>query len=263
VIRPAAYCGVVGFKPTVGLVPVAGIHPFSPTFDTVGTFARGVRDAALLASVLVEPGRIAPDVAQISYRPRFAWLPRFPWVEADAASMQAFERALDVARDDAEVVTIALPEAWVGAKAAHRTIMLQEGFEVLGELQKRERARLTPALNAAVDEGREIAIEAYRDACVFRERAIAFFTGWFDEYDAVLCPSAPGIAPRGLASTGDPSFCTLWSLLGFPALSLPAAHVDGMPVGLQFAAPQGRDDTMLAAAAWWEERLRFDESAAR
>lgn len=261
VIRPASFCGVVGFKPTVGMIPIGGIHPFSPTFDTVGTFARGVRDAGLLASVLGERGRIAPEVAAVGHRPRFAWLARFPWVEPEAAALRALERALDTVRLDAEIVPVAIPEAWHEAKAAQRTIMLREGCEVLGGLQERERERLTPALNAAIDEGRAIAIEDYRDAGVFRERAIAFFTGWFDEYDAVLCPSAAGIAPRGLASTGDPSFCTLWSLLGFPALSLPAGRVDGMPVGLQFAAPQGRDDTLLAAAAWCEERLRFHEGA--
>jgi len=257
VIRPASYCGVVGYKPTVGIIPISGIHPFSPSFDTVGTFAACVRDAALLAGVLADRGRIAPEVAAVDHRPRFAWLARFPWSDADASTLRALESVLDALRLDAEIVRIALPDAWAEAKAAHRTMMLQEGFEVLGELQARERARFTPALNAALDEGRAIPIERYRDACVFRERAIAFFTGWFDEYDAILCPAAAGIAPRGLATTGDPSFCTLWSLLGFPALSLPAGRVDGMPLGLQFAAPQGRDDTLLAAAAWCEDRLGF------
>ena len=83
------------------------------------------------------------------------------------------------------------------------------------------------------------------------------FTGWLDEYDAVLSPAAPSVAPRGLDTTGDPSCCSLWSLVGFPALSLPAGLVGGLPVGLQLAAPQGRDDSLLAAAAWCEARLDF------
>ncbi|MCC6197094.1 MAG: amidase [Burkholderiales bacterium] len=261
VIRPASYCGVVGYKPTVGTIPVSGVHPFSPSFDTVGTFALHVRDAGLLASVLGERGRVSPEVTKVAHRPRLAWLARFPWVEPEAAALRALEGALDALRLDAEIVPVAIPEAWQGARDAHRTMMIREGFEILGSLQERERERLTPALNAAIDEGRTIAVGDYREAGVFRERAIAFFTGWFDEYDAVLCPSASGIAPRGLASTGDPSFCTLWSLLGFPALNLPAARVDGMPVGLQLAAPQGRDDTLLAAAAWCEERVRFADGA--
>ena len=257
VIRPAAYCGVVGFKPTIGAIPVAGMHPFSPTLDTVGTFAKFVRDAALLASILADQGRVAGEVVAATHRPRLAWLPRFPWIEPDAISQQILNAALDRLRLGAEIVPIEIPEAWSKAKAMHRTIMMQEGFEVLGELQDRERARLTPAVNAAIDEGRAIDIEEYRDVFVERERAIAFFTGWLDEYDAVLSPAAPAIAPRGLEATGDPSCCTLWSLLGFPALTVPAGLAAGMPIGLQLAAPQGRDDSLLAAGAWCEARIRF------
>jgi Asp-tRNA(Asn)/Glu-tRNA(Gln) amidotransferase A subunit family amidase len=257
VIRPAAYCGVVGFKPTLGIIPVGGMHPFSPTFDTVGVFTRTVRDAACVASVLAEPGRIASDVGSVTHRPRLAWLAAFPWCEPDAATRGTLEAAVDRLRDEAEIVPIGIPAAWREVKAMHRAIMLQEAFEVLGELQGRERARLTDAVNAAIDEGRAITVERYRETCIERERAIAFFTGWLDEYDAVLSPAAPAIAPRGLETTGDPSCCTLWSFLGFPALTLPVGVVDGLPVGLQFAAPQSRDDSLLAAAAWCEARLPF------
>jgi Asp-tRNA(Asn)/Glu-tRNA(Gln) amidotransferase A subunit family amidase len=166
VIRPAAYCGVVGFKPTIGSIPVAGMHPFSPTLDTVGTFARFVRDAALLASIMAEQGRIAGEVVAATHRPRLAWLPRFPWIEPDAISQRVLELVLDRLRPFAEVVTIEIPEAWREVKAMHRTIMIREGFEVLGELQDRERARLTPAVNAAIDEGRAIDVVHYRDTFV-------------------------------------------------------------------------------------------------
>jgi Asp-tRNA(Asn)/Glu-tRNA(Gln) amidotransferase A subunit family amidase len=258
IIRPAAYCGVVGYKPTVGTIPVAGVHPFAPTFDTVGTFARTVADAARVASALTDRrGRIAPDVAIPSHRPRFAWLPRFPWVEPDYDTLRALAHALDALRDAAEIVPITIPADWKDAKGLHRTLMLKEGSEVLGALQARERDRLTPAINAAIDDGHAISAEAHRDAIVARERAIAFFTGWLDEYDAVLAPSAPGTAPRGLDTTGDPSCCSLWSLLGFPAISIPAGIVHGLPIGLQLAAPQGRDDSLLSAAAWCEERIDF------
>ena len=257
IIRPAAYCGVVGYKPTVGTIPVAGVHPFAPTFDTVGTFARTVADAARVASALCDRGRIAPDVAMPSHRPRFAWLPKFPWVEPDYETLRVLAQALEGLRDAAEIVPIAIPSAWKEAKSTHRTLMLKEGSEVLGALQIRERHRLTPAINAAIDDGHAISSEAHRDAIVMRERGIAFFTGWLDEYDAVLAPSAPGTAPRGLDTTGDPSCCSLWSLLGFPAINIPAGLVDGLPVGLLLAAPQGRDDSLLSAAAWCEERIVF------
>ena len=257
IVRPASYCGVVGFKPTLGAIAIGGVHPFAPSFDTVGSFARTVADAALVASALADPGRIAPAVALPSHKPRFAWLARFPWVEPDYETLRLLAETLDALRDAADIVPIAVPAAWSDAKAVLRTLMLKEGAEVLSDLQVRERRRLTPALNAAIDDGRAIGPEAYRDAIVTRERAIAFFTGWLDEYDAVLSPAAPSVAPRGLDTTGDPACCSLWSLMGFPALSLPAGLVGGLPVGLQLAAPQGRDDSLLAAAAWCEARLDF------
>jgi amidase len=257
IIRPAAYCGVVGYKPTVGAISVAGVHPFAPTFDTVGTFARTVADAGRVASALTDRGRIAPEIALPAHRPRFAWLARFPWVEPDYETLRALAHALDALRDAGEIVPVAIPAAWKEAKAIHRTLMLKEGSEVLGVLQTKERDRLTPSINAAIDDGHAIGSEAHRDAIVARERAIAFFTGWLDEYDAVLAPSAPGTAPRGLDTTGDPSCCSLWSLLGFPAISIPAGLVDGLPIGLQLAAPQGRDDSLLSAAAWCEQRIAF------
>jgi Asp-tRNA(Asn)/Glu-tRNA(Gln) amidotransferase A subunit family amidase len=233
------------------------VHPFAPTFDTVGTFARTVADAALVASALSDRGRIAADVALPGHRPRFAWLAKFPWAEPDYETLRALAQALDSLRDAAEIVPIAVPAAWKDAKAIHRTLMLKEGSEVLGALQSKERDRLTPALNAAIDDGHAISNESHRDAIIYRERAIAFFTGWLDEYDAVLAPSAPSTAPRGLDTTGDPSCCSLWSLLGFPAINIPAGLVGGLPVGLQLAAPQARDDSLLAAAAWCETRIAF------
>jgi len=257
IVRPASYCGVVGYKPTIGTIGIGGVHPWSPTLDTVGTFARSVADAALVASVLADVERISPHVVLPSHRPRLAWLSKFPWSEPDFETLRALADALERIGDDAEIVPIALPEAWRDAKATHRTIMIKEGAETLGDLQMRERARLTDGVNAAIDEGRTIKVEHYREALVNRERGIAFFTGWLDEYDAVLSPAAPTTAPQGLAATGDPSCCTLWSLLGFPAVTLPVGMAGGLPVGLQFAAPQGRDDSLLAAAAWCEARLPF------
>ena len=99
--------------------------------------------------------------------------------------------------------------------------MLFEAAQNLGGLQERERARLSPKVNAALDEGRAISAEDYKVALVLRDAAIVAFTEWLDGYDAVLSPPAPGSAPEGLDSTGDPSCCTLWSLTGFPALVLP------------------------------------------
>ena len=257
IIRPAAYCGVVGYKPTVGVISVAGVHPFAPTFDTVGTFARTVADAARVASALTDRGRIAPR----SPCPRTGRASRGSRNSRGSSPttrrLRALAHALDALRDAADIVPIAVPSAWKDAKATHRTLMLKEGSEVLGALQTRERERLTPAINAAIDDGHAIWSEAHRDAIVARERAIAFFTGWLDEYDAVLAPSAPSTAPRGLDTTGDPSCCSLWSLLGFPAISIPAGLV--ARVADRAAARRTPGTRRLAALPrhWCEERIAF------
>ena len=257
VIRPAAYCGVIGFKPTLNAIPTQGAFRFSETFDTIGTFTRTVEDAARLASVLADPGRIAGTLAPLVGTPRFAYLGDFPWIELDCDADDVIEAAVTQLRTHAEVVPVDIPAAWHETKALQRTIMLFEAARNLGNLQTRERARMSPAVNAALDEGRTISATVYEAALAQRERAIAFFTQWLEGFDAILAPSAPGPAPRGLDTTGDPACCTLWSLLGFPAISLPAGFVERMPIGLQLAAPQGRDDTLLAAAAWCGARLSF------
>jgi amidase len=257
VVRPAAYCGVVGFKPTLGAIPFAGAHPFSPQLDTIGTFTRNVADAARLASALADPGKIAPTLTSLPHPPRFAWLARYPWTAHDAATDAVIAAAIAQLRPEAEVVPIVLPEAWRGANLTLRTIMLYEAARELGALQEREGARLPANLAAGLDEGRGIAAGRYHAAQEARTQALDFFTRWLGDFDAVLSPSAPAPAPRGLSTTGDPSCCTLWSFLGFPAVNLPIGMIDGLPVGLQLAAPQRRDNALLGVAAWCEARLPF------
>ena len=257
IIRPAAFCGVVGFKPTRHAISFDGVHRFSETLDTLGTFTRTVEDAARLASAMADPGRIAGQLTPLAKTPRFAYIGDFPWTVQDCDADDVVEAAVTQLRTRAEVVPVDIPLAWHGARDMHRTIMLYEAARNMGELQSHERARLTPAVNAALDVGRKITTRAYETARSQRERAIAFFTQWLQGFDAVLAPSAPGPAPRGLDTTGDPSCCTLWSLLGFPAINLPVGLVQRMPVGLQLAAPAGRDDSLLAVAAWCGARLSF------
>jgi amidase len=257
VVRPAAFCGVIGFKPTLHAIPYTGAHLFAQQFDTVGTFTRTVADAARFASVLADSGRIAPAIAPLARAPRLAFLAHFPWTAHDPATDEALAAAVAVLAREAEVTRVEIPAEWRQANVAMRTIMLHEAVANLSALQERERARLTPNLNAALDEGRTFGEARYRDAQAARTRAVAFFTQWLAGFDAVLAPSAPGPAPRGLGTTGDPSCCTLWSFTGFPALNLPAGMVGGLPVGLQIAAPQGCDDRVLAVAAWCEARLPF------
>jgi amidase len=260
VIRPAAYCGVVGYKPTKDAIPFAGVHVFSETLDQLGTFTRNVADAAYLASALAGARRVAPAPAPLRKPPRLAYLDGFPWTsEVDCDADDTLDAASTRLRQHgAEVVAVGFPAPWREAHLVHRTIMLFEAATHLAELQDRERARLSPKLNAALDEGRRTARADYDAAMARREAAVASFTAWFDGYDAVIAPPAPGPAPAGLGTTGDPSCCTLWSLVGFPALALPIGFAgNGLPFGMQLATPAGDDDQLLAVAAWCEACLPF------
>ena len=259
VIRPAAYCGVVGFKPSKDALPYAGVNLFSQTMDTLGVFAREVADCAALASCLGDEGAIAATVADADRPPRFGLLADFPWTATGGAQHAALDVAVETLRAAGALVTpVDLPERCREAQLVHRRITLREAVAQLGELQERERTRMSAKLNAALDEGRGIDSATYGEALARRAEIIAALTEWMASFDAILSPPALGPAPAGLTQTGDPACCTLWSLAGFPAISVPVARaLSGLPLGLQIAAPHGEDDRLLTAARWCEARLPF------
>jgi Asp-tRNA(Asn)/Glu-tRNA(Gln) amidotransferase A subunit family amidase len=259
-IRPAAFCGVVGFKPTRDAIPSAGTNTFSETLDQIGTFGRCVADAARLASVIADAGRVSPDPSACASPPTLALLRQYPWTrDPDPAAAEALDACAARLREQGATVTIVeISEAFGTADRVHRTIMMHEGAANLGALQSRERRRLSSELNAALDEGRAIARADYEEALRRRVACIDFFTEWLLPFDAILSPPAAGPAPEGTESTGDPSCCTLFSLVGFPALTIPVGRArNGLPLGMQIATPVDADDRLLAVAAWCEARLPF------
>ncbi len=253
VIRPAAYCGVVGFKPTVGLVPFDGTHVFSATLDTLGTFTRSVADAAVAMHALVPS--VSREVA-LPRPPRLAFVHRFPWT-APVDDGGALDHAANhLRRSGADVVAGAVPDALDAGLETLRTIMLAEGARAIGPMQARERSRLSATLNAGLDAGRAISAGAYARAMVDRQAMIAAATHWLCDCDALLAPPAPAPAPEGHSTTGDPSCCTFASLTGFPAITLPIGYGrNGLPVGMQLVGRAGEDDALLGVAAWCESKL--------
>ena len=259
IIRPAAYCGVVGFKPTKDLLPFGGITLFSPTLDTLGVLARTVGDCALMASCLADDGLVAGTIASRPEPPRLAWLADFPWSAASAEQQRANEAAIDaLRRSGAVVTTVVLADRWRDAHLVHRRIALREGADQLGALQERERPRMSAKLNAALDEGRAIDAAAYAEALAQRTEIIAALSEWLAPFDVIASPPAAGPAPADLTQTGDPAYCTLWSLCGFPAISVPIGLApNGLPLGLQLAATQRQDDALLRVAQWCAALLPF------
>jgi len=256
VIRPAAYCGVVGFKPTRGAIPFTGVTVFSETIDTLGTFTRSVGDAALLAAALTGQRAMMEDAER---PPRLAFLARFPWTPVADDTREALAVAVARLRQGgAHVTEVALPADWDATRAVHRTITFAEAARNLAAIRQQAGARLSACLCAALDEGAAISPARYREALAQREELIAQFAPWLASCEAILAPAAPAGAPAGLDTTGDPSCCTLWSLLGVPALTLPIAlDRAGLPLGLQLAARAGADARLLGVAAWCEAHLPF------
>jgi Asp-tRNA(Asn)/Glu-tRNA(Gln) amidotransferase A subunit family amidase len=260
VIRPAAFCGVVGFKPGFGLIPCAGTLQFSGALDQIGVFTRSVADAAALASVLAEAGSIAPEVGPMQGALRIAFLPNYPWntAEPDAAA-QFHATLIQLVAAGASVEELHLASAFDDARQVHRTIMVYEGARQHAPRQAQHRARMSAALNAVIDEGLGVSDADYARALAragaIRERALDLF----GQCDAVASLPAPGVAPARLDTTGDPSFCTLWSLTGFPSLTIPTGlSAGGLPFGIQLAARAGADDHLLRVARWCEAAIGFD-----
>jgi Asp-tRNA(Asn)/Glu-tRNA(Gln) amidotransferase A subunit family amidase len=256
IIRPAAYCGVVGFKPTFGAIAFDGVNLFSESLDTLGTFTRTVADAARLSSAIADAGRIPAAAATLDRPPRLGYLTRFPWTQVESGALDT--AVLRLRTDGAEIAPVELAAELAAANVVHKSIMLFEGARNLGPLQRRERSRLSSALNDALDQGRAIDERSYRASLEQRARAIATLAAWLQPFDAIITPPAPAGAPAGLLSTGDPSCCTLWSLAGFPALTLPIGRDEsGLPLGMQLAGPADADAHLLSVASWCEERLPF------
>jgi len=260
VIRPAAYCGVVGFKPTLDTLPIQGALPFAQTLDHVGVFARSVADAAYFTACLAESGEFAADLDALSRPPKVAVLPRFPWNSAErdaAAQLQATLARLTAA--GTEVKAIDLPDDFEDAKRVHRTIMYYEGAREHAPRQAVHRRVFSTELNAAIDEGLAMSHDDYRAALAKRAALAELALDLFADCDAIASLPAPGAAPASLDMTGDPSFCTLWTLLGFPAITIPTGLSDaGLPYGIQLAGPAREDIRLLRVARWCEAAVAFE-----
>ena len=255
VIRPAAFCGVVGFKPSLGRLSREGMFVTSETLDQVGGFARSVEKVAGLAAAMAgEP--LTRWWSDDRTPPKLAALRTGEWAHADEATQKQFQA--DVDRLAAAGSPIAWPNPPAGlddAQPVLRTIMLYEEARAMARDMRHREALVSEITRANLAEGAAITDEAYRDALQARERLAEAFVSWATPYDAILTPAAVGEAPTP-ETTGDPRFCTRWSLIGTPAIVIPSdLGPNRLPLGLQLVAAPGDDRRLLAAAAWCEATL--------
>ncbi len=267
VIRPAAFCGVYGFKPTHGLIPRQGILKLSRTLDHVGLFARTLDDIALLAEQLTGYDERDPDTRprahipflrvaaeEPPFAPRFALVKTPLWERAEDETREAFAEVAGVLGGQCE--EYALPESVREAWEWHRTIMEAEMAMNLDLEWEQGRERLSDALRGQLARGRETRALDYQKALARIPMLNQGFDELFSNFDAVLTPAAPGTAPK-FATTGDPAFCTLWTLCGMPALSLPLMNgANGLPLGVQIVGRRGADARLLRSARWLVAQTR-------
>jgi Asp-tRNA(Asn)/Glu-tRNA(Gln) amidotransferase A subunit family amidase len=268
VIRPAAFCGAYGFKPTHGLIPRSGILALSRTLDHVGLFARSVEDLALLLEQLQGYDELDPDTrprARIAFgdisleepplEPMFAFIKTPHWERTDPDTKEAYAELQETLGKQVEEVELfpSAAEAWDW----HRTIMEAEMAANLEPLWLAGRDKLSEKLRSLLERGRETKALDYQRALRRIAPTVESLDELFEQrYDAILTPSALGTAPKGLGSTGDPVFCSIWTLLGMPAITLPLMQgQNGLPLGVQLVGRKGYDARLLRTARWLEKKV--------
>jgi Asp-tRNA(Asn)/Glu-tRNA(Gln) amidotransferase A subunit family amidase len=262
IIRPASFCGAFAMKPSHGLVPRTGVLELSRALDHVGPFARSVEDMALVLDVIAGYDPEDPDTRPLAARnfhataiedfplaPRLAFVRTPVWDKADVTARAAFEK---LAQQLGEAcVTIDLSDRYADAWEAQRVIMAADMAHNLGDLTNRGGEIMSQALRDIVAEGRKISATTYLAAIAEARTLRAAIAELFQqECSAILTPATTGIAPRGLDATGNPVFCSLWTVLGLPSVTLPLLQQDDMPLGVQLVGAMGDDARLLRHATW-------------
>jgi Asp-tRNA(Asn)/Glu-tRNA(Gln) amidotransferase A subunit family amidase len=266
-IRPAAYCGIVGIKPTFGAIPRTGVLTQSPFLDTLGVFARSVTDAALLTEVLMghdpadratQPAPAARMLSVASAKAPVA--PMFAHVDLPAIDQAEDQTRLAmrelVSMLGGQCFETALPDTFDRAEPMRRLINFAEMAKCYDPLERRGRDRMSDVLKAAMDEGKAALARDYIAALDWREVLNAGLDDIFDRCDAILTPATTGPAPAGLESTGTAIFNGLWTLCGTPAVTVPLFTAEnGLPMGVQLVGRRGDDARLLRTARWLTEHV--------
>ncbi len=264
VLRPAAYCGAVGFKPTFGRISRRNVFPLAWSFDTMGFICRSVEDAGLTLSVLAGHDPDDPSSAREpvgDYTGRRTSRPKLGLVQDyfDRAEPSVREHVQGIARKlaaaGAQLIELRLPIDFELVSAVHDAIMHVEAAAVHSELIGKERSSYAPLLRQTIEAGHLIPGVSYVQAQRLRRRFRNGMEGLLDQVDALLTPTASNVAP-GPETTGDPSFQAPWTQVGLPSISLPTGvNEEGLPTAVQLAGRRFREGELLGAAGWVEEVL--------
>ena len=248
-IRPASYCGIVGFKPTFNTIARAGVKPGADSLDTIGVYGRSVEDAAFFAAALTNRWELE---AKIDRAPRIGMCRTYEWERVQPEMRQAF----DDARRRLGAPEFELPSRFRGLRESHTAILWYEIARSLADEFARFPEQMDAALRQRCADGFALDPKEYVGAQQHGAECRAHFAQALGDYDVLLAPAATGEAPKGLSSTGDVAMNVVWTLLHVPCVAVPVAKgPSGMPLGLQVIGRIGDDARTLACAAWIAEKL--------
>jgi Asp-tRNA(Asn)/Glu-tRNA(Gln) amidotransferase A subunit family amidase len=266
VIRPAAFCGIYGFKPTFGLIARPGVLTQAPSLDTVGVFGRSLEDVALVVDAIQgyderDPASIATSRPNLLARakedwplpPMFTFAKTHAWGDADAATREAFGELVELLGDKVEEISIDFTTE--RGIAAAKTVQNVELAHHYGPLLEHAPDLISKRLAGQIEEGRRVRGIDYVAALDARNELYATIDGLIMQHGQILTPAALGPAPKGLESTGNPVFCAFWTYLGVPAVTLPLLEADGLPMGVQLIGARRDDGRLLRSARWLVQHL--------
>jgi len=268
VIRPASYCGVVGYKPTKGLISRHLVLQISRALDQIGIFSNTLEDAALISEQLFGYDKQDPDTS-LSAKPKlldatkqkpplepiFAYI-KLPFMdELDEDAKKGFEEIKDELKG--KIDEIELPEGFVDIPEWHKVIMESDMARSFSVEYTKSKHKLSNNIIEAIERGMKYTAVEYNNALSKIDAANIYFKQFFYDYDAILTPSASGEAPKGLKSTGNPIFCTIWTFCGMPCISLPLLKGrNGLPIGVQLVSSLFDDERLFRNASWLTKKIK-------
>ena len=272
VIRPASFCGVVGYKPSYGLISRNGVLKTSEKLDQIGVFGKSVEDVALLAKILIKKDSFDPATIYFSadnmissvkegplYEPKFIFYKTDFWKMIDKKSKEAFEYFIKSFKKNIEIFDT--PSYFKDIHKYHQIIHETDLANNFSDYYKKSKNKLSKYMQSAIKNGNKYSGKEYAEAIDFMKRSYESYKEVFEDYHGILTPSSPGVAPKGLKSTGTAEFNKVWSYLGTPCISLPLLQGENnLPLGIQLVGEKYDDNRFLGVASWIEkESKKFNE----
>ena len=270
-IRPASYCGVVGYKPSYGLISRYGILKQSDKLDQVGIFGKSVEDVALLAKVLIKKDLFDPSTIHYStedmidvcrkgplFDPKFIFYKTKNWKNVDKESQKSFEIFIKTFKKNIEVFDT--PSYFDDIPKYHKIIHETDMANNFQLYYKKYKKKLSKEMVSAIERGLKNSAIEYAEAIDFMKRSYDSYKEVFEDYHGVLTPASSGVAPKGLGNTGSPEFSTVWTYLGLPSISLPLlTGKNDLPLGIQLIGDKHDDLRFLGVASWVEKNCKQND----